>query len=782
LRKSLAAFAVFLLSHPFAITLAHAQVVHEVHVVDHRYVPSSLSINEGDSVRWIWDNDFHDVVSGNLFAPDGVFRSAVLNRGASYEVLFDRNLLRNNPRAGNQYKYYCEPHGAMGMTGSITVTRVAKNYQAALKPWQMFPPTNSQSSGSCDLQLNAAETQLTWSCTHSAPHANSFALRRGALGGTGSSICTVNASTVTNARCNMSGTDADDLVAGNIYVQLGSTDYPSGEIRGQIFSSGGSNVVRGQVLRANGQGVADVAISDGTHSGMSDSQGNFQLTGVPNGVYQLTAARVGFDISPESNVTPFLVNGADVGSRFFRASRTPGAGLQSPVKVLWNGFLRMVNILEIINKGSVDMPVIVSLYDISGVRVHRQAVGVRANGQFDVIVNDLPGFKADSYGIVALEFDPSFSTAIDGRMTNYRPVIGGDGYEFVFAVPFMAPVTGDSAVAFNTFQPSRNPSEAAFSVAQWLSLVNLDGAGAHTFFVKRYDQGGTLLREDAYTVPANGRLDIEGGHVLPGPNTVGLHLIRPDNPTFPYLAQLYRYSGNAGLGAVPSRYFFAFPLIARGGSGEIQYAPLSTVAGGENWLELANVLDVSVGVILQYFGPSGSLLRQDSVVLPPHGQQHFFAGALLRANESGSVHIIPNTAGSIVGQSMYYFRDARGSVSGMYGSGVRDSAGLSFFGSYNLFLEMKNALRISNTLSGVNPVTVTIYSDGGVPNTRVIELAAQQTIDLAVRDPQYGTKANTYGQIAVSSPTSDSLLLEVVRMRQVPNSTEVDFALPTTVR
>jgi plastocyanin len=760
-----------------ATTSAAAEVVHEIRVVDHRFIPASLTVNEGDTVRWVWEADFHNVVSGNIFSPDGAFQSATLNRGGSFEMVFDRNLLRSFPHSGNVYKYYCEPHAAMGMTGSITVSRVAKNYQSVLRNWQVVPPNSAASSGSCSLQLNANETQLTWSCSHSVATATSFSIRRGELGTNGSALCTVNGAVVNGAHCNLNAASADDLVAGLLYVQVQSTKFPGGELRGQIVAAGGSFDVSGEILRQSGSGgVADVLISDGTRTAMSDAQGNFALTGVPNGVYQLTATKSGYDVSPVTNVTPFLVNGADLAGRYFSASRTGGAGLHSPIKVLWNGFLRMTNILEIINKGNVDMPVTVSLFDIGGNLVHQQPVSIRANGQFDVIVNDLPGFQADSYGIVSLDFDPSFQNAIDGRMTNYRTAADGS-YEFVFSVPFMAPLTRDSAVSFNTFNPTRNPAEANLPIAQWLSLVNLDPHASHSFLVSRYDQAGNLLRQDSYALPANGRTDIEGGHVLPGPNTVGLHIIQPDDPAAPYLAQLYRYS--EGLGG---KYNFAFPLLARGGSGEIQYAPLSTLNNGENWLELANVLDVPVSLTLQYFNQPGTLLRQDTVMLPPHAQQHFFAGALLAPGESGSVHVIPNTSGSLVGQSMYYFRNAAGTVTGMYGSGVRESAGTNFFGSYNLFLQMSNSLRISNTLNGPNPVTVTIFSDLGVPNTRVLNLAPQQTVDLRVEDPQYGTHPDSYGQIAVGSPESDSLLLEVVRMRLMPQTTDIDFALPTAVR
>jgi len=761
---------------------ADAQTTRTVNVIDHVYSPNNLTVNEGDTVRWVWGNDFHDVVSGSVFNYDNVFRSPVLNRGGSYEVLFDRNLLRSFPRTNNRYPYYCEPHGAMGMTGSITVTRVAKNYNATLQNWQVVPPTSSAATGSCTIQLNAAETQLTWSCTHNATGVSSISIRRGAVGSNGAAFCTVNGSTVSNRTCALSGTDADELVAGTFYVQVTTSTFSGGELRGQVVAAGGSNTVSGQVLRSNGQGVQDVVVSDGTRTATSDAQGVFAFTGVPNGVYRLTASKPGFTIVPASNVTPFAVSGTAVSGRFFEATHTPGAGLQSPVKVLWNGFLGMINILEIINKGSVDMPVTLSLYDIAGNKVHQQAMAVRANGQFDVIVNDLPGFQANSYGIVALEFDSSFNAAIDGRMTNYRPAPGGASYEFVFAVPFVAPLTGTSSVAFNTFQPSRNPTEATHVIAQWLSLVNLDSSSARNFTVKRYDQSGNLLREDTYAIPANGRTDIEGGHVLPGPGTVGLHIIQPENASFPYMAQLYRYSGNAGPGGVPTKYSFAFPLLARAGSGEVQYAPISTSAGAENWLEVANVLSQPVSMVLQYYNQAGALLRQDNVIVPPHAQQHFFAGALLRSGESGSVHIIPNTANALIGQSMYYFRNASGSITAMYGSGMREASGKDFFGSYNLFLNMINALRISNTLPGSNPITLTVYSDTGAPNTRVIELQPHQTIDLSIQDPQYGTHLNSYGQIAVSTDQTDSLLLEVVRARFMPGSSDLDFALPTTVR
>jgi plastocyanin len=90
-----------------------------------RFVPDTLTIAAGDTVRWVWATSGHTVtsgtVSGGVQSPDGLFCSPsdqgcdaqpASNAGAIYDHTF--------PTPGT-YHYYCSPHAALGMVGTITV-------------------------------------------------------------------------------------------------------------------------------------------------------------------------------------------------------------------------------------------------------------------------------------------------------------------------------------------------------------------------------------------------------------------------------------------------------------------------------------------------------------------------------------------------------------------------------------------------------------------------------------------------------------------------------------
>ncbi len=88
---------------------------HQVDVRNFDFVPSSLTIQAGDSVHWTWVEGSHTVTSGNDSADPNV------------GDLFDVSVNSGNPEFGyrfnqaGQYPYFCRPHEALGMKGMITV-------------------------------------------------------------------------------------------------------------------------------------------------------------------------------------------------------------------------------------------------------------------------------------------------------------------------------------------------------------------------------------------------------------------------------------------------------------------------------------------------------------------------------------------------------------------------------------------------------------------------------------------------------------------------------------
>jgi len=101
-----------------------AQTTHVVNVADFSFSPKNITIDVGDTVRWVWVSGDHTVTEGLGPFPSGgeAFNEPVTTSTGNYELTFDTQFLFDNPRSANLYEYYCIPHFAFGMKGSVKVT------------------------------------------------------------------------------------------------------------------------------------------------------------------------------------------------------------------------------------------------------------------------------------------------------------------------------------------------------------------------------------------------------------------------------------------------------------------------------------------------------------------------------------------------------------------------------------------------------------------------------------------------------------------------------------
>ena len=85
------------------------------------FVPDTVTIRVGDTVRWTWESDFHSVTSGKSCIADGQFCSpdnmnceaGILNdTGFVYEYTFTEP---------GTYQYFCAIHCFAAMTGVVNV-------------------------------------------------------------------------------------------------------------------------------------------------------------------------------------------------------------------------------------------------------------------------------------------------------------------------------------------------------------------------------------------------------------------------------------------------------------------------------------------------------------------------------------------------------------------------------------------------------------------------------------------------------------------------------------
>lgn len=94
-------------------TVCYADTV-EITIQDYAYIPSSVVIKPGDTVKWVNNvENQHTVTSGKDGVADGAWDSKRLNKGESFSHTFDK--------AGT-YTYFCVPHSVFKMNGTIEVT------------------------------------------------------------------------------------------------------------------------------------------------------------------------------------------------------------------------------------------------------------------------------------------------------------------------------------------------------------------------------------------------------------------------------------------------------------------------------------------------------------------------------------------------------------------------------------------------------------------------------------------------------------------------------------
>jgi hypothetical protein len=126
---------------------------------------------------------------------------------------------------------------------SSAVLSHAQTYEANLDPFQEVPPHNTPGYGSADFTLSGTTFSVsadTGLYADLLAGATTVRLQDAAVGANGPTVFTFNLDTPGNTSGTFSGSGTltagqiTDLNAGNLYVNIADSVFPSGEIRGQI--------------------------------------------------------------------------------------------------------------------------------------------------------------------------------------------------------------------------------------------------------------------------------------------------------------------------------------------------------------------------------------------------------------------------------------------------------------------------------------------------------------------------------------------------------------------
>ena len=91
-------------------------VVVTVDSTNFRFTPSQITIDEGQSVRFFWNDE---VLGHNAVEENGFFDSGNPQTNVDYTFKFEVG-------SNGTYTYVCEPHELMGMEGFITVNPIVQ--------------------------------------------------------------------------------------------------------------------------------------------------------------------------------------------------------------------------------------------------------------------------------------------------------------------------------------------------------------------------------------------------------------------------------------------------------------------------------------------------------------------------------------------------------------------------------------------------------------------------------------------------------------------------------
>ena len=453
---------------------------------------------------------------------------------------------------------------------------------------------------------------------------------------------------------------------------------------------------------------------------------------------------------------------------------------------LWNSYLDMFNILELVNPQQEEATAEVRFFDIEGKLVYSRDITLPAGSQFDLILNNLFHFKRDSYGLVQVR------GTMSGRLVFYKQAANSaaflDKNEFAYSVELLERRAGSSFVGFNTFNPTTAAVDAAFPVWNWLSVVNLS-AVRQEYSIERFAQDGSLI--DTRQVFVNGftRADINAGHdlVFERGRLVGLLKVTPRQSSAPYLALNTRYNFNNRLGS----FEYAFSQTAAVPGSSSTRLSFHRTASSRSWIELLNASSEPLEYSATWYNADGSIAEMVSSAdspqffpgIAPGAQVHVPADFFTPGKEPGHVQINSERDEALIARMLYYDYSNIPSAISAFAFPETPAADDSLTASYNTLLGMESLISVSNFSASEVSGSVTLKAGFDEFARAELSIPARGSRTLSVRslvgEPLAG---QGYGTVTFTPNATADVGMYVLRSHPAPDASGADFAFPAVGR
>ena len=102
----------FLLAAMFCMAIHSFATTHTITVADFTFSPTPITVNLGDTVKWVWASGTHTTTSTTIPTGATTWNSSITSSSTTFIYV---------PTVTGTYNYECSIHAGMGMVGIFTV-------------------------------------------------------------------------------------------------------------------------------------------------------------------------------------------------------------------------------------------------------------------------------------------------------------------------------------------------------------------------------------------------------------------------------------------------------------------------------------------------------------------------------------------------------------------------------------------------------------------------------------------------------------------------------------